>query len=142
MNPSVVLNLQTSRHASEHQHGTRRVLLVMRKSSERNQAVAALKKAGYDVVSHDNCHDALRYCRQTITLDVLVAETEVPSMWGLELARVASVCHPEMAVICVGKSDPKPHVQRELTDRGWNWAPKVNPFDSVLIEKVQSCLLH
>jgi CheY-like chemotaxis protein len=121
------------------QPGTR-VLLVIRNASERRAIAEELTKAGYIVVAKDNCHDALRFCRESAVLHALVTETTLPHMWGIELARSASQCHSHLVIVCVCSGNPKPSVKQELATRGWQWTEKRGSFYGTVIQQLQTGL--
>jgi CheY-like chemotaxis protein len=88
----------------------KRVLLVIRNVSERRAIAEELTKAGYIVVAKDNCHDALRFCRESAVLHALVTETTLPHRGGIELGRSTSQCHSHLVIVCVCSGNPKPSV--------------------------------
>jgi CheY-like chemotaxis protein len=118
----------------------KRVLLVIRNASERRMIAEELTKAGYIVVAKDNCHDALRFCRESAVLHALVTDTTLPHMWGVELARSASQCHPHLVIVCVCSGEPKPLVKQELAKQGWQWTEKGGSFYETVIQQLQTGL--
>jgi DNA-binding NtrC family response regulator len=120
--------------------GPKRVLLVIRTASERRAIAEELRNAGYIVVAKDNCHDALRFCRESAVLHALVTETTLPHMWGVELARSASQCHSHLVIVCVCRGEPTPSMKQELATRGWQWTEKRGSFYGAVIQQLQTGL--
>lgn len=123
-------------------HRAQRVLVVVRNSAERHRLVRDLSNAGYAVEAKDSCSDAATYCRQSLALHGLVVETELPWMWGVELARSASQYHPHLAIVCVCNGEPKSHVKHEVAERGWSWINSRSPsYASAIVEKLRNSLV-
>src|SRR5215207_8766429 len=87
----------------------KKVLVVMRSGTARQRIVKELKRASFVTTAESKCHDALLFCRRTATLHALITEVELPQMWGLELARVASQYHSRIACICLYAKEPPAH---------------------------------
>jgi len=117
-----------------------RVVVAMRNGAERQRLTDELQRAGYRVIAHDNCYDALLACRQSGALHGLVTEVELPHMWGLELAVCASRYHRNVAVVCVCGAEPKLGVKREIEQRGWQWMPKGPAFHLAVVQRLQTGL--
>jgi len=113
----------------------------MRNATERRGLAEDLRRAGYSVVAKDNCYDAAAYCRKVASLDALVIETELPDMWGLELARSASQYHPHIFVVCLCSAQPKQHVRHELLERGWQWTCTDASLHGAVVQKLQAAQL-
>jgi CheY-like chemotaxis protein len=114
------------------------IVVAIRNATERRRLAEALQNAAYHVTAKDNCHDALLACRQFPPVGALVAQLELPDMWGLELARCASQYNRNLIVVCIFASEPKLHMKLELAERGWQWVVKGPSLQGLVLLKVQN----
>ncbi len=67
-------------------HTKKRVLLVDDSPFFRNMLTPLLSIAGYDVISLESPHDALKMCDTGAVFDVIISDIEMPDMDGFEFA--------------------------------------------------------
>ena len=68
-------------------HAKKRVLLVDDSPFFRNMLTPLLSVAGYDVISLESPHDALKMCDKGAEFDVIISDIEMPDMDGFEFAQ-------------------------------------------------------
>jgi DNA-binding NtrC family response regulator len=97
----------------------RPVIVAIHDRVSRESACEFLKEAGLLVLPAPSCQVALNACRSALTDPVLVAEIRLPDMWGLDLARAATLFHFKTLVICISEKELRQQCQEEINERGW-----------------------
>jgi signal transduction histidine kinase len=76
-----------------------RILIVEDEASTRTMCERALTDAGYVTISSASAEDALELLAQPATIDLLIADIQLPGKSGLELAEEVQAIDPAIAVV-------------------------------------------
>ena len=118
-----------------------RILLIDDERSVRDSLYTLLERCGYEVLAASNAADGLAIFRQSRPpIDLLVTDSNMPHMSGLELARECSRLRSELSVLYVSGSRPDEELEADLQAANRGFLAK--PFSGAeLLRKTRELLV-
>lgn len=119
--------------------GSETILVVEDETMLRNLVEEILKRQGYNVLKARNGDQAVKLCKQSKSVDLLITDVIMPGINGKELSKMLCTEFPALKVLFISGYSHEPLVQEDVLGSGLSFLPK--PFTAqALAKKIREIL--